>query len=105
EAVEEGGVGGAGVLAGGVEDSVGEGGLLELLLGAVAGLGLEVLVDGDEESSGAGVDAGPLVVEVGDEELGGREGDVDGAGAVGVGDADVFGFELGEVYSGYGLAV
>ncbi len=66
-------------LRGGVEDSVGEGGLLELLLGAGAGVGLEVLVDGDEQAGGAGVDAGVLVVEVGDEELRGGQGDVDGA--------------------------
>jgi len=41
EAVEQGGDGGAGVLACGVEDAVGEGGLLELLLGFGAGVGLE----------------------------------------------------------------
>ena len=53
EAVEEGGDGGAGVFAGGVEDTVGEGGMLELLLGFGAGVGLEVLVGGDEDSGGA----------------------------------------------------
>ncbi len=63
EAVEERGYGGAGVFAGCVEDAVGEGGLLELLLGAGAGVGLEVLVDRDEEAGGAGVDAGVLVVD------------------------------------------
>src|SRR5277367_1492390 len=82
EAVEESGDGGAGVFAGGVEDAVGERGLLELLLGLGAGVGLEGLVDGDEEAGGAGVDAGALVVEGGDEELGGGKGDVDGLAAV-----------------------
>ena len=46
EAVEESGDGGAGVFAGGVEDAVGEGGLLELVLGFGAGFGFEVLVYG-----------------------------------------------------------
>ena len=105
EAVEEGGYGGAGVFAGGVEDAVGEGGLLELLLGLGAGVGLEVLVDGDEQAGGAGVDAGVLIVEVGDEELRGGQGDVDGACAAGLCDLDVFGFELGEIDAGDGLAV
>ncbi len=103
EAVEEGGDGGAGVLAGGVEDAIGEGRLLELLLGFGARVGFEVLVDGDEEAGGAGVDAGMLVVEGGDEELRGRQGDVDGLAAIV--DADVFGFELGEVDAGDRLAV
>lgn len=103
EAVEQGGDGGAAVLAGGVEDAVGEGGLLELLLGLGAGVGLEVLVDGNEEAGGAGVDAGVLVVEGGDEELRGGEGDVDGLAVVV--DADVFGFELREIDAGDGLAV
>ena len=84
EGVEEGGDGGAGVFAGGVEDAVGEGGLLELVLGLGAGVGLEVLVGGDEEAGGAGVDAGVLVVERGDEELRGGEGDVDGAARPGL---------------------
>ena len=105
EAVEEGGDGGAGVFAGGVEDSVGEGGLLELLLRFGAGVGLEVLVDGDEQAGGAGVDAGVLVVEAGDEELRGGQRDVDGAGAAGLGYLDVLGFQLREIDSGYGLAV
>ena len=74
EAVEEGGDGGAGVFAGGVEDAVGEGGLLELLLGLGAGVGFEVGVGGDEDAGGADVDAGVLVVEGGEEELGGRAG-------------------------------
>src|SRR5271163_3470019 len=77
QAVEEGGDGGAGVFAGGVEDAVGERGGLELLLGLGAGVGFEVLVDGDEEAGGAGVDAGVLVVDGGDEELGWGEGDLD----------------------------
>jgi hypothetical protein len=101
EAVEEGGDGGAGVFAGGVEDSVGESGLLELLLGFGAGVGFEVLVGGDKEAGGAGVDAGVLVVERGEEELGGGEGDVDGLAA----DADVFGLELVEVDAGDRLTV
>ena len=105
EAVEKGGDGGAGVFAGGVEDAVGESGLLELLLGLGAGVGLEVLVDGNEKTSGAGVDAGVLVVEGGDEELRGGEGDVDGLAAVLVFDADVFWFELSEIDSGDRLAV
>src|SRR3984885_16245506 len=96
EAVEEGSDGGAGVLAGGVEDSVGESGLLELLLGLDAGVGFEVLVGRDEEAGGTGVDAGVLVVERGEEELGGGEGDVDGLAA----DADVLGLELVEVDAG-----
>ncbi len=50
EAVEERRYGGAGIFAGGVEDAVGEGGLLELLLGLGAGVGLEILVDGDEKA-------------------------------------------------------
>ena len=105
EAVEQGGDGGAGVFAGGVENAVGECGLLELLLGLGSGVGLEVLVDGHEKASGAGVDAGVLVVERGDEELGGGEGNVDGLAAVLAFDADVFGFELAEVDSGDRLAV
>ncbi len=105
EAVEEGGDGCAGVFAGGVEDAVGEGGLLELLLGLGTGVGLEVLVDGYEEAGGAGVDAGVLVIECGDEELRGREGDVDGLAAVLVFYADVFGFELAEIDSCDRLAV
>src|SRR5580704_4765297 len=92
EAVEEGGDGGAGVFAGGVEDAVGEGGLLDLLLGFGAGVGFEVGVGGDEDSGGGHVDAGVLIVEAGVEDLGGREGDVDGLAVVV--DADVFGFEL-----------
>ena len=79
--------------------------MLELLLGLGAGVGLEVLVYGDEEAGGAGVDAGVLVVERGDEELRGGQGDVDGACAVFLVDADVFGFELAEVDSGDGLAM
>ena len=63
EAVEQGGDGGAGVFAGGVEDAVGQGGLLELLFGFGAGVGFEVLVGGDEQAGGAQVDAGVLVVE------------------------------------------
>ncbi|MCU1222777.1 MAG: hypothetical protein JWQ42_870 [Edaphobacter sp.] len=105
EAVEEGRDGGAGVFAGGVEDAVGEGGLLELLLGAGAGVGLKVLVDGDEETGRTGVDASVLVVECSDEELGGGQGDVNGAGAVSLVDADVFGFQLGQVDSRYRLAM
>ena len=58
EAEEQGGDGGAGVFAGGVEDAVVERGFLELILGAGAGVGFEVLVDGDEQAGGAGVDAG-----------------------------------------------
>ena len=105
EAVEEGGDGGAGVFAGGVEDSVAEGGLLELLFGLGAGVGLEVLVYGDEQAGRTGVDAGVLVVEGGTEELGGWKGEMDGAGAVGVGDTDVLRFELTEIDTGDGLAV
>ena len=105
EAVEEGGDGGAGVFAGGVEDAVGEGGLLELLLGFDAGVGLEVRVGGDEEAGRAEVDTGVLVVEVGDEELGGWQGYVDGFASVLVLDADVLGLELGEVDACDGLAV
>ena len=101
EAVKESRDGGAGVFAGGVEDAVGESGLLKLLFGFGAGVGFEVLVDGDEEAGGAGVDAGVLVVEGGDEELGGGEGDVDG----GTVDADIFGLELREINAGDGLAV
>ena len=101
EAVKESRDGGAGVFAGGVEDAVGEGGLLELLLGFGAGVGFEVLVGGDQKTGGAGVDAGVLVIERGDEELGGGESDVDRLPI----DADVFGFELGEVDTGDGLAV
>jgi hypothetical protein len=105
EAVEECGYGGAGVFAGGVEDAVGEGGLLELLLGLGAGVGLEILVDGDEKACGAGVDAGVLVVERRDEELRGGQSDVNGAAAVFLFDANVFGLELAEIDSGDGLAV
>jgi hypothetical protein len=101
EAVEEGGDGGAGIFPCGVEDAVCEGSLLELLLGLGAGVGFEVLVGGDKESGGAGVDAGVLVVEGGKEELGGGEGDVD-RGAV---DADVFGLQLAEIDSGDGLSM
>src|ERR1700730_4213347 len=97
EAVEEGGDSGAGVFAGDVEDAVGEGGLLELLLGAGAGVGLEVLVDRDEQSRTAGVDAGVLVVERGNEELRGGQGDADGAAAARPGNADLFGVPLGTV--------
>src|ERR1700761_696597 len=93
EAVEESCDCGAGVLACCVEDAVGEGGLLELLLGLGAGVGFEVLVGWDEEAGGAGVDAGVLVVERGDEELRGGEGDVDGLAVVV--DAYVFGFWVG----------
>ena len=105
EAVEESCYGGAGVFSGGVEDSVGEGGLLELLLGFGAGVGFEVLIDGHKQAGGAGVDASVLVVERGDEELRGGEGDVDGLAAILVLDADVFGLQLGEIDSGDGLAV
>jgi len=69
EAVEEGGYGGSGVFASGVQDAIIKGGFLELLLGFGSGVGLEVLVGGNEEAGGAGVDAGVLVVEVGGEEL------------------------------------
>jgi hypothetical protein len=103
EAVEEGGDGGAGVFAGSIEDAVGEGGGLELLLGLGAGVGFEIGVGGDEEAGRADVDAGVLVVDGGEEHLGGREGDVDGLAAVG--DADLFGFELGEIDARDGLAV
>ena len=105
EAVEEGGDGGAGIFAGGVEDAVGEGGFLELVLGACAGFGLEILVYGDEQAGRAGVDAGVLVVERGGEELRGGKGDVDAAGAVALGDVDVLGFEEAEVDACDGLAV
>lgn len=105
EAVEEGSDGGAGVFAGGVEDAVGQGGLLELLLGLGAGVGFEVLVGWDEEAGSAGVDASVLVVDGGDKDLGGGQGDVDGADTVVVVNVDVFGFELGEVDAGDGLAV
>jgi hypothetical protein len=103
EAVEEGGDGGAGVFAGGVEDAVGEGGGLELLLGLGASVGFEVGVGGDEEAGGADVDAGVLIVDRGEKDLGGGQGNVDGLAAVG--DADVFRFEPGEVDAGDGLAV
>lgn len=105
EGVEEGGDGGAGVFAGGVEDAVGEGGVLELLLGLGAGFGFEVLVGWDEEAGGAGVDAGVLVVDGSEEDLRGGKGDVDGARAVVVVDVDVLGFELGEVDACDGLTV
>jgi len=105
EAVEEGGDGGAGVFAGGVEDAVRQGGLLELLLGLGAGLGLEVLVGRDEQAGGSGVDAGVLVVDGGKEYLRGGQGDVDGADAVVLGDAHVLRLEFGEVDAGNGLAV
>jgi len=103
EAVEKSCYGGAGVLAGGVEDAVGECGLLELLLGFGAGVGFEVLVGGNEQAGGASVDAGVLVVERGGEELRGGQGDVDGLSVVV--DADVFGFELREIDACDGLAV
>ena len=78
EAIEQGGDGVAGVLAGGVQDAVAEGVFLELGLGAGAGLGLEILVRRGEQAGGTGVDAGALVVDRGDEKLGGRQGDADG---------------------------
>ena len=103
EAEEDACDGGAGVFGGGVEDAVVECGLLKLGLGTGAGVGLEVLVGGDEEAGGAGVDAGVLIIERGREELGGWERDVNGMrGGV---DADVFGAELGEIDAGDGLAV
>ena len=105
QAVEEGGDGGSGVFAGGVENAVGEGGGLELLFSLGTGIGFEVGVGGDEEAGGADVDAGVLVVDAGEEELGGRQGDADGLAAVLVGDVDVLGLELGEVDAGDGLAV
>jgi len=74
---------------------------LELLLSFSAGVGLEVLVGGDQEASGTEIDAGLLVIECGDEELGGGQGDVDGL----AGNADVFRVEFGEVDAGDGLAV
>src|SRR6202035_4870175 len=61
EAIEEDGNGGAGVFAGGIEDAVGERGLLEPLLGFGAGVGFEVGIGGDEEAGGAYIDAGVLV--------------------------------------------
>jgi len=76
-----------------------------LLLGFGAGVGFEIGIDGDEEAGGANVDAGVLVVEGGEEELGGGQGDADGLAAIPVGDADVFGLQVGEVDAGYGLAV
>ncbi len=105
EGVEESGDGGAGVFAGGVEDTIGEGCFLELVLGLGAGVGFEVGVCGDEEAGGADVDTGVLVVEGGDEELRRGKVDVDGAACAGFGDANVFGLELGEVDAGDGLAV
>jgi len=79
--------------------------LLQLLFGPGAGFGFEILVDGDEQSGAAGVDAGVLVIECGDEELGGGKGDVDRAISCGVGDVNVFRPEEGEVDAGDGLAV
>src|SRR5258705_151740 len=57
QAVEQGSDGGAGVFAGCVEDAVGQGGLLELLLGLGAGVGFEVVV-GWEQEDGRAVVAG-----------------------------------------------
>ena len=107
EGIKQGGEGGAGVFAGGVEDTVGEGGLLELALGFGAGVGFEVAVDGNEQAGGAGINAGVGVVEGGDEDFRGGKDEMDGAigGAVWVFDADVFGFEFGQVDAGDGLAV
>ena len=76
---------------------------MQLGLSLGAGVGFEVLVGGDEEAGGAGVDTGVLVVERGGEELGGREGDADGV-AAGV-DADIFGAEMREIDAGDGLTV
>jgi len=101
EAVEERGDGRARVLAGGVEDAIGKSRLLELLLGLGPSVGLEVLVGRDEEAGRAEIDAGLLVVECGDEELRGRQRDVDGLAT----DADVFGVKPGQVNAGDGLAV
>jgi hypothetical protein len=47
KAVEEGRDGSAGVLAGGIEDAVGEGCLLELTLRFGASIGFEVLIGGN----------------------------------------------------------
>ncbi len=73
-------------------------------MSAGARFGFEVLVHGDEQASDARVDPGVLVVEGGDEDLGGRQVDVDGALVIGV-DADVLRLELGQIDAGDGLAV
>jgi len=101
EAVEQGGDGGAGVFAGGVEDPVSEGGLLDLLLGLGAGIGFEIWVGGDQDAGGTEVDAAVLVVERGDEELRGGEGDVNRLAV----DADVLGLQLAQIDPGYRLAM
>jgi len=74
ERVQERGDGSARVLAGGVEDSIGQGRLLELVLRFGAGLGFEVLIRRDQPAGVAGVDARALVVERGDKELRCRQG-------------------------------
>ena len=63
EAVEQGGNGGAGVFAGGVQNAVTEGFFLKLVLGPGAGFGLQVLVGGGEQAGGAGVDPGALIID------------------------------------------
>ena len=105
QAVEEGGDGGAGVLLAESRIPSERAEACSCFSALRRGVGFEVRVGGDEDTGGAHVDAGVLVVEGGDEELGGWQGDADGLAAVLAGDLDVFGFELGEVDSGDGLAV
>ena len=77
EAVEQGSDGGAGVSAGGVENAVGEGRSLQLLLGLGAGVRLEVRIGRNEDAGGTNIDAGVLVVDGGKEDLRRRQRDMD----------------------------
>ena len=101
EGVEERGEGGAGVVAGGFEDIVLEGGVLQGAFGFKADLAFEIGIRGRKEAGVAGVDAGFGIVEAGDEDLRLGKAKHDGV----VADGDVLWLELAEVHAGDDFAM
>lgn len=101
ETLEHAGDGATGVVSGGFEDAVLQGGLLELAFGFYADLAFEIGVRGRKQAGVAGIDFGSGVVDAGAEDL--RGGQVDGD--VGGVDLNVAGLQVREIDASNDFAV
>lgn len=101
KAQQEGGHGSSGILCGFGQDAVGQCGLLNLLLSDCPDFALKIGVFWNEQSGGAGVNAGLCVVQTGDKHLRGRKFDLNGVTA----NLHVTRLELTEIDSGDRLPV